>query len=159
MAADPFTGAEVIYTCDFGSDGNLCVTVVGGTSLSSPMFSGVWSLVEQKVGASLIGNAADAVNVLGGSGLYPGSMHDVQPVGSGHNAHGTIFYGNVPVSYSQWDLAQPYQNSPTFYEVLWNPFYLYTVTFGTDSSLTTGPGWDNGTGWGSPNGGNFIAPF
>ena len=29
-------------------------------------------------------------------------------------------------------------------------------TFGTDSSLTTGPGWDNVTGLGTPNGSTFI---
>jgi hypothetical protein len=29
-------------------------------------------------------------------------------------------------------------------------------TFGTDSSLTTGPGWDNVTGLGTPNGAAFV---
>jgi hypothetical protein len=29
-------------------------------------------------------------------------------------------------------------------------------TFGTDSSLTTGPGWDNVTGLGTPNGDSFV---
>ena len=29
-------------------------------------------------------------------------------------------------------------------------------TFGTDSSLATGPGWDNVTGLGTPNGMTFI---
>jgi hypothetical protein len=29
-------------------------------------------------------------------------------------------------------------------------------TFGTDSSLTTGPGWDNVTGLGTPNGATFV---
>jgi hypothetical protein len=32
----------------------------------------------------------------------------------------------------------------------------YVLTFGTDSSLTTGPGWDNVTGLGTPNGANFV---
>jgi hypothetical protein len=31
------------------------------------------------------------------------------------------------------------------------------VTFGTDSSLTVTPGWDNVTGWGVPNGYTFIS--
>jgi hypothetical protein len=30
------------------------------------------------------------------------------------------------------------------------------ITFGTDTSLTTGPGWDNVTGVSTPNGLNFI---
>jgi len=29
-------------------------------------------------------------------------------------------------------------------------------TFGTDSSLSTGPGWDNVTGLGTPNGAKFV---
>jgi hypothetical protein len=32
----------------------------------------------------------------------------------------------------------------------------YTIGFGLDSTLTTGPGWDNVTGVGTPNGANFI---
>jgi hypothetical protein len=32
----------------------------------------------------------------------------------------------------------------------------YSLSFGTDSSLTLGPGWDNVTGLGTPNGGNFV---
>jgi hypothetical protein len=30
------------------------------------------------------------------------------------------------------------------------------VSFGTDSSLTVTPGWDDVTGWGEPNGLHFI---
>jgi hypothetical protein len=33
----------------------------------------------------------------------------------------------------------------------------YVLTFGTDTSLTTGPGWDNVTGLGTPNGANFVS--
>ena len=87
-----------------------------------------------------------------------GSFNDIKPIGSGHNAHGTVFYKGIPTNYSQWDLAGPYQNSPVFYESIWNA-QLITVTFGTDSSLTTGPGWDNVTGVGTPNGAAFIAPY
>ena len=31
-----------------------------------------------------------------------------------------------------------------------------TLSFGTDSSLTVGNGWDHATGWGEPNGMPFI---
>jgi hypothetical protein len=52
-------------------------------------------------------------------------------------------------------LAQPLENTSFFLSALaqdpssgeWDVF-----TFGTDSSLTTGPGWDNVTGLGTPNG-------
>lgn len=157
MDADPFTGAEIIYTGDFIPGDQLYIAVEGGTSMSCPMFTGVWALVEQLVGDPHSGNAAPYQYILAND--FPGSIHDVVPVGSGHNAHGTIFYGNTPVAYSQWDLAQPYQNSPTFYEALWSPYYLYTLTFGTDSSLTTNVGWDNVTGVGTPNGVNYLSPF
>lgn len=156
FTADPFTGAEIIYTGDFNPGDQQYITVIGGTSLACPMFSGVWALATQKTGAPT-GNAAPTAYAE--NALFPGSFNDVKPVGSGHNAHGTIFYNNVPAAYSQWDLAQPYQNSPTFYEVLWSPNYLYTLTFGTDTSLDTAPGWDNVTGIGTPAGGKFIAPF
>jgi len=33
---------------------------------------------------------------------------------------------------------------------------LLRLTFGTDTSLTTGPGWDNLTGVGTPDGWNFV---
>jgi len=86
---------------------------------------------------------------------------DVQPVYSGANAHGTIFYNGIPTSYSQWQLAAPYQNSELFWESIWSAGggYYYTLTFGTDSSLFTAPGWDNVTGIGTPNGAKFVAPF
>jgi hypothetical protein len=32
----------------------------------------------------------------------------------------------------------------------------FVLGFGLDSSLTTGPGWDNVTGLGTPNGASFI---
>ena len=156
MDADPYTGVEIVYTGDFNPGDPQYVTVLGGTSLSCPMFSAVWAIAAQKAGVIRLGNAAPQVYDLAKN--VAGSVRDVKPVGSGHNAHGTIFYHGIPASYSQWDLAQPYQASPVFYESIWNAF-LQTQTFGTDSSLTTGPGWDNVTGVGTPNGVNFIAPF
>jgi subtilase family serine protease len=156
MDADPYTGAEVLYTGDWNPGDQQYVTVIGGTSLSCPMFSGVWALAEQKAGIGNLGNAAQYVYYSAQN--FAGSINDVQPVGSGHNAHGTIFYNGIPANYSQWDLAFPYQNSPVFYESILNAYPL-TLTFGTDSSLTTGPGWDNVTGVGTPNGANFINPF
>ena len=75
------------------------------------------------------------------------------------NETGPIFCSGLPCyNESQWDLASPYQNSPIFYESLYN-VYPYSLTFGTDSSLFTNPGWDNVTGMGTPNGWNFISPF
>jgi subtilase family serine protease len=164
LNADPFTGAEIIYTdyWDY-NPGETFVAVYGGTSLSCPSFSGVWALVEQKAGSPDSGNAAPILYLE--NALFPGSFNDVVPVVpasylQGHNAHGTIFYNGIPTNYSQWDLAGTIQNTPIygFYESIWNAQEI-TVTFGTDSSLVTAPGWDNVTGVGTPNGAAFIAPY
>jgi len=158
MDADPFTGAEIIITPSGKTGGGQSVEVYGGTSLACPMFSAVWSLVAQEVGGNL-GNAAPILYAE--NALLPGSFHDVVPVGSGHNAHGTIFKSGIPTAYSQWQLAGPYGDSPVFWESLWNAGnnHYYSITFGTDSTLTTGPGWDNVTGIGTPNGATFFSFF
>ena len=43
-------------------------------------------------------------------------------------------------------------NSP--YSTRW-----FVLTFGTDSGLPAGPGWDPATGVGTPNGWNFVQAF
>ena len=158
LDADPYTGVEIVITPDSVTGHAQYVEVIGGTSLSCPMFSAVWSLVAQAAGTNL-GNAAPILYEE--NYLFPGSFNDVKSVSSGKNAHGTIFNSGVPTAYSQWDLAQPYQTSQQFWESIWNAGggYFYTLTFGTDSSLTTGPGWDNVTGVGTPKGAAFMAPF
>jgi subtilase family serine protease len=160
--ADPYTGVEVIFTQDGVPGDQQFVYLVGGTSLASPMFSGVWAIAAQRAGGNL-GNAAPilywaAANV-------PGAIRDVVPVTSGANAHGTVFTNNIPTSYSQWDLAQPFQASEYFWESIIPANTLgpgspdLAITFGTDSSLYTSPGWDNVTGVGTPNGAAFFEPF
>ena len=66
---------------------------------------------------------------------------------------------SLPVFESAAFLAQPLENTKKFLSTLfqspastrWDVF-----TFGTDSSLTVGNGWDNVTGLGTPNGAEFI---
>jgi len=145
MLADPFTGVEIIQTID----GQLSVGVIGGTSLASPMFSGVMAIAAQKAGHGL-GQAAALVY-----DLPAGAVLDIVPVGSATNPTGVI--DGSPVSAD--DLAQPLENTTTYYSALYNsPFSTrwFVITFGTDSSLTVAPGWDNVTGVGVPNGANFI---
>src|SRR5260370_41822141 len=43
--ADPYTGVEIIYTLD--TQGDLGIEVIGGTSASCPMFSGLWAIANQ----------------------------------------------------------------------------------------------------------------
>ena len=50
-------------------------------------------------------------------------------------------------------------NTTTYYSALYNsPFSTrwFVITFGTNTSLITKPGWDNTTGVGTPNGLNFV---
>src|SRR5438876_8186069 len=145
MLADPFTGVEIIQTVD----GQLSVGVIGGTSLACPMFSGVMAIAAQKAGHGL-GQAATLVY-----DLPAGAVLDIVPVGSAANPTGVID-GNA---ISADDLAQPLQNTTTYYSALYNsPFSTrwFAITFGTDSSLTVEPGWDNVTRVGVPNGANFV---
>jgi subtilase family serine protease len=145
MIADPFTGVEIIQTIG----GQLSVEVIGGTSLATPAFSGVMAIAAQKAGRGL-GQAATLVY-----NLPAGAVTDIVPVGSLTNVTGIINGG--PISADA--LAAPLGNTTTYFSALYNsPFSTrwFVITFGTDTSLTTAPGWDNVTGVGTPNGANFI---
>jgi subtilase family serine protease len=145
MLADPFTGAEFIQTFD----GQLSVGVVGGTSLATPMFSAIMAIAAQKAGHPL-GQAAPLVY-----NLPPGAVSDIVPVGSADNVTGVI--NGDPQSADS--LAEPLENTTTYFSALYNsPFSTrwFVITFGTDSSLVTAPGWDNVTGVGTPDGVNFV---
>jgi subtilase family serine protease len=145
MLADSFTGAEFIETVD----GQLGVGVVGGTSLATPMFSAVMAIAAQKAGHGL-GQAAPLVY-----NLPAGAVSDVLATSSANNVTGVI--NGDPASADS--LAAPLVNTTDYVSALYNsPFSTrwFVITFGTDSSLTTGPGWDNVTGVGTPNGWNFV---
>lgn len=145
MLADPYTGVEIIQTVN----GQLSVGVIGGTSLAAPLFSGVMALAAQKAGHGL-GQAAALVY-----GLPAGAVADVVPYGSADNVSGTI----NATPYSADQLAAPLGNTTTYYSAFYNsPFSTrwFVITFGTDSSLVTAPGWDNVTGVGTPDGANFV---
>ncbi|MGA8145156.1 MAG: S53 family peptidase [Candidatus Acidiferrales bacterium] len=155
MNADPDTGVEIIVTPTSVPGDPAFVEVFGGTSLSTPMFSGVWAIANQAAGEPL-GQAAPLLYELKGNAIID---VNVQPIDTLLNAFGIITNPpNPPVLESADTLAQPGATkryvsalfqSPT--STRWDVF-----TFGTDSSLTTGPGWDNVTGLGTPNGAKFI---
>ena len=147
--ADPYTGVEIIQTIG----GEPLVGVVGGTSLATPMFSGVMAIAAQKAGHGL-GQAAQLLY-----GLSAGAVTDVVPVGSATNVSGTITTSDGTTNLSAADLAAPLGNTTTFFSAFYNSATStrwYVLTFGTDSSLTTATGWDNVTGVGTPNGVNFV---
>ena len=152
--ADPFTGVEIIC------DGNSCggppgpdVSTVGGTSVSCPMFSGLWAVAAQKAGAPL-GQAAQLVY-----GLPSSATDDIVPVGSKDDVTGVIQTSTGNIVLTAPELVPPLENTTTFYSAIYNsPFSTrwFVLSFGTDSSLTTAPGWDNVTGVGAPTGMPFL---
>jgi subtilase family serine protease len=154
MNADPETGVEIIVTLSQTAGGEQFVEVFGGTSLSCPMFSGLWAIANQAAGVPL-GQAAPYLYSLTGDAIT-----DVTDVSSPFNVAGIIFDPpNPPVFESADSLAAPLDGTTNYISALfqsasstrWDVF-----TFGTDSSLTTGPGWDNVTGVGTPDAVPFI---
>jgi len=154
--ADPYTGVEFICdgtSCDGAPAGTgPLVGVIGGTSLASPMFSGMWAIASQAAGGGL-GQAARLLY-----GLHHGAIRDVVPVGSEHNVRGAIASATGVTRESSQDLAQPLDGTRVFYSALYqgSSTRWYVLTFGTDTSLMTAPGWDNVTGLGTPNGMQFV---
>lgn len=156
MNADPETGNEIIVTPDSVPGNPQFVEVFGGTSLSCPMFSALWAIANQAAGGGPIGQAAPILYQLHGD-----AINDVRAVSSPFNVTGVILNPpSLPVFESAAFLAQPLENTKKFLSTLfqspastrWDVF-----TFGTDSSLTVGNGWDNVTGLGTPNGAEFIS--
>ncbi|HKW17303.1 MAG TPA: S53 family peptidase [Terriglobales bacterium] len=156
MNADPETGNEIIVTPDSVPGHPQEVAVFGGTSLSTPMFSALWSIANQAAGGGPIGEAAPILYELPSS-----AIKDVTPpVFSPFNVTGIILNPpNPPQFESAKALAQPLENTKFFLSTLFNSpnsTRWDVITFGTDSSLTVNFGWDNVTGLGTPNGEDFI---
>ena len=152
--ADPYTGVEVIYTGD--AAGDLFIEVVGGTSASCPMFSALWAIANQHARHRL-GQAAPLLYR-----LPEDAITDVVNSSSRNNVTGTIQDpgGSFPVN--SWELAAPLNGLPAFVSALYNSPYStrwFVLSFGLDSTLTTGKGWDPATGLGTPNGLEFVSAF
>jgi subtilase family serine protease len=152
--ADPFTGVEIIFTGD--AAGDQFIDVIGGTSLATPMFSGLWAIANQKARHPL-GNAAPYLYRLPNNAIT-----DVDAVSSSDNVVGTITSADGTAFWDSRYLALPLQGQETFYSALYNsPFSTrwFVLTFGTDSTLHVGPGFDTATGLGTPDGWNFVQAF
>ena len=148
LEADPYTGAVLVYTDPiYGAT----VEAIGGTSLSTPMFSAFWALANQKAGR-LLGQAAPIV-----SRMPADAVTDILPVSSPTNTVGTVIDSDGATYYSAAYLAEPLVHTRDFVSAIWPVSGEYlNLTFGTDSSLTVEKGWDNVTGYGTPNGLNFV---
>ncbi|MGI8770073.1 MAG: S53 family peptidase [Acidobacteriaceae bacterium] len=160
MDADPETGAEIIVTPDSVPGHAQSVEVFGGTSLACPMFSAFWAIANEAAEAAGVGPLGQAAPILYDLGDDAILDVNVTAAATKHNVTGTIFNPpNPPQFLSAAFLAEPEAPTTRFVSALfqsssstrWDVF-----TFGTDSSLSTGPGWDNVTGLGTPNGTTFI---
>jgi len=150
FVADPYTGVEFIDT----EGGETFIGVVGGTSLACPMFSGMWAITAQAAG-TWPGQASALLY-----GLPAGAITDVTNVDGPSNVTGVIYdRPNPPTVETADDLSAPLENTTDFVSMLYNGTSTrwYVLSFGTDTSLTTGPGWDNVTGLGTPNGASFVS--
>jgi len=156
--ADPFTGLELICagsSCFGLSSSAPYLEVVGGTSLACPMFSALWAIANQQAGRPL-GQAARSLYNLPSNALY-----DVVPLGSSYDVSGTITASGQVTRYSPFQLVAPETPAP-FLSTMWEERTptsygdWLVISFGTDSSLFTGPGWDDVTGVGTPNGLDFV---
>jgi subtilase family serine protease len=145
--ADPYTGVVIDLT-ENGVYPPREWFAIGGTSVSCPMFSGLWAIANQEAGIPL-GQAARYVYSMPSS-----TITDIVPVGSRTNVTGTITDASGLTHYGASDLAQPLDSTTVFYDALWNvPLnqgLVTLVTFGTDTHLKTAPGWDDVTGVGVP---------
>ncbi len=153
MVADPYTGVEFI---DEEPVGDVFISVVGGTSLACPTFSGIWAIANQASPHSFIGQAAPILY-----GLPAGAITDIVPINGPANVSGhTHVVGAHPatVTYTSAELLEVPSSTPDFIGTLYDGTSTrwYALSFGTDSSLNTAPGWDDVTGLGTPNGATFV---
>lgn len=154
--ADPYTGGIIAITEPFTFP-PLQYTVYGGTSLACPMFSALWAIANQEAGVPL-GQAARHLY-----SMPPGTITDVLAVTSSTNVTAKITDNGITTSYNANSLVAPLESVTKYYSAIWDyPLYQDTsfiITFGTDSGLTVGPGWDDVTGLGTPNGKAFADYF
>jgi subtilase family serine protease len=152
--ADPYTGVEIIYTGD--AAGDLDIDVIGGTSLACPIFTALWGIAAQNAHHPL-GQAAPRLY-----NLPAGAITDVTNVTSAGNVTGTIHDSGGVDIIGPGELAAPLYNLPSYISALYNSPYStrwFVITFGLDSTLQVGPGWDNATGLGTPNPVPFVHAF
>ncbi len=156
--ADPYTGVPIVVTVQgtqYLEEG------WGGTSLASPIVTGILAIATQEKGKPL-GLAAPLI-----ASLPSGAVTDVLPINSLTNLFGTVVDSMGPTYYSPTSLFQPFlYTTEGFVSADWlevpGPDGLASdgialdFGFGIDGSLTVTAGWDNVTGFGAPNGLTFI---
>jgi subtilase family serine protease len=179
--ADPYTGAAILISIPNQVPEQVW-QVFGGTSLATPMFSGIWAIANQEAiagGGTQLGQAAPYLY-----SLPAGAVFDVVPVKSKHNVTASIQESTGTNNYDSngvmSGLATGGASGKSFVTALWDyPFFAFTslaMSFGSDCSdlpeafgdgtscndpvsLATKKGWDNVTGVGTPNAKVFADSF
>jgi subtilase family serine protease len=147
--ADPYTGFPVVQSdLSYGKKNHVLEPGWGGTSLATPIFTALWAIAQQRAGGPL-GLAAPVL------ARMKTGLTDVLPLSSPDSLSGTITKkkGKTTLTTAQI-FAPPDQDDPVFLGTLWPPNYysdMFALAFGVDSSLTVTRGWDNVTGYGTPN--------
>ncbi len=146
--ADPYTGVEIIQTID----GLTYYEAIGGTSLATPVFSAMWALVSQYYGGIALGQAAPYI------AADASLLTDVLATYDPFNVTGSITDSKGKTKYSSAELSQPLDGTTGYTGALFHGLSgaYYNLTFGTDSSLTVTPGWDDVTGYGTPDFGKLM---
>jgi subtilase family serine protease len=156
--ADPFTGVVVLISEPTQIPEQVWYAV-GGTSVSTPMFSALWAIANQEAGAPL-GQAAPYLY-----SLPPTTLTDVVPYTPGNNVTAVIEESSSVTHHynagEALEVVEPLFGS--FYSTIWNyPFEEDTalvVSFGKTYYMTTRVGWDDITGVGTPNAKAFADWF
>jgi subtilase family serine protease len=170
--ADPYTGVAILISVP-GQVPEQVWLVYGGTSVATPMFSGLWAIANEEAGVPL-GQAAQYLY-----SLPAGAINDVVPVSSPTDVVASIQELTGTNKYNASAVlggAPP----PRVISAIWNYAALedttLVISFGTDCStlpstdfdgnscntpaaLHTNVGWDNVTGVGTPNGQAFADSF
>jgi subtilase family serine protease len=169
--ADPYTGVVILIT-EPGQSPSQVYLAYGGTSVATPMFSGLWAIANEEAGAAL-GQAAPYLY-----SLPAGAITDIVPVGSTSNVAATIHVNSSTVNSYTADQVLGGETDGSFYSAIWDYPYnedvVLAISFGTDcatvsgstetlctasGALQTAPGWDNVTGVGTPNAKAFADSF
>ena len=104
--ADPQTGAIIVAPNIDGTE--TVIGVIGGTSLASPVFSGIWALADQAAGARL-GQAAPII-----AAMPPGAVTDIVPIAATQsNLAGSVTHAGVTTTYDAAQLLNLQKTQPT----------------------------------------------
>lgn len=150
--ADPYTGGIIV--ADEGGGQAAVLLTIGGTSLATPVLSGIWALAQEAAHETL-GQAGPII-----ASMPAAALTDIVPITAAKSnlAGDTQASGNV-TTYTAADLLGLAATEPNGFvgtSAVFGVGNTVDLGFGADASLMAAPGWDTSTGYGEPNGLAFI---